>query len=331
MVTRLLQKTGLWIAVLVVSVWSLGVGASDFGMGAVWHAVLTPDMDRVADVIFWSVRLPRVLIGLAVGAALAGAGVILQAVTGNPLAEPGLLGVNSGAAFAIVIATVVTGSGLSMGASIWLGFAGSGGAAFCVFMLAGPERAGGRPLRLILAGVVVASFTSTVTMALLMLDLQALDAVRLWTAGSLKNRGLGDVLVVLPYLGLGLFLALLLRTQVTALSFGPDNARSFGQNTVRWRAVALGVATVLAGASVALAGPIGFVGLIVPHMVRLIRGGTSGDILPDSLLVGAALTVLADTVPRAVNGTDIPVGITLAVLGAPFFIWLARRPQAAAP
>lgn len=313
-VLLLLLSCGL----LVLTVWAMGVGASEISMSRVAQALWNPSGER-ADIVVLQVRLPRVLAGVTAGAALAVAGAIMQAMTGNPLAEPGLLGVNAGAAFAVVCALSfldITG----MSHLIWAAFTGAAGAAALVYALG----AGPNPVRLVLAGVVVTSFLGAVTMAILMLDVQALDTVRFWTAGSLKGRQLEDVASVLPYLLGSLVLALLFAGQFTAMSLGSTVARGLGQNLALWRGLAALVVVGLAGSAVTMAGPLGFVGLVVPHIVRMRTGAEYRRILPYCLIGGAVLTLASDTLPRALWGRDVPAGITLAFLGAPFFIWLAR-------
>lgn len=317
----------IWLLILcaglvLLSLWSLTAGSSDISLGRAMQALLAPGQDR-ADIIVQGVRLPRLIAALAAGAALAVAGAIMQAVTGNPLADPGLLGINSGAAFAVVAAISLTGTDAS-GALMWAAFAGAGAAAALVYALGAAGRSGPTPLKLVLAGVVVSTFLGAVTAAVLILDQMTMDVVRLWTAGSLKNRTMAQVTPVLPWLLLALLAALILRAQFTTLSLGADTARMLGQNPARWRAVAGLLVVALAGSAVAIAGPLGFVGLVVPHLARLCLGPDYRLILPFAAVGGAGLAALADTMPRAWWGTDVPLGISMALIGAPFFIWLAR-------
>ncbi|MEQ9243800.1 FecCD family ABC transporter permease [Roseovarius indicus] len=313
----------LAMALLVLAVWAMGVGASDIPMGRVAQALWAPGTER-ADIVVMQVRLPRVLAGVSAGAALAVAGAIMQAVTGNPLAEPGIMGVNAGAAFAVVCGLAFLGL-TAVSELIWMAFVGAGAAAVLVYGLGTAGRSGPTPLKLVLAGVVVTTFLGSVTTTILLFDAQTLDTVRFWTVGSLKGRQLGDVVAVLPYLAVALVAALVCGAQFTAMSLGADVARGLGQNAPVWRAIAALLVVGLAGSAVAIAGPVAFVGLVVPHIVRMCIGADYRRILPLCLLGGAALTLCADTLPRALSDRDIPVGITLAVLGAPFFIWLARR------
>lgn len=307
----------------LLALWSLTVGASDVGVADILSALTGPRGDR-SDIILHEVRLPRMLAAVAIGAALAVAGTIMQAVTGNPMADPGLLGVNAGAAFAVVLA-IALGGVSAAGALVWVAFAGAGAAAAVVYALGAAGRSGATPVKLILAGVVVGSFLTALTSSILIVDAQTFDVVRLWTAGSLKGRNLADVLRVLPYLAAAVTIALILRDQFNSMALGSEVASALGQSQALWRGIAALLVVGLAGSSVALAGPVGFVGLVVPHIVRLATGGDHRSLLPLSALVGAALTLLADTLPRALWGRDMPVGITLALVGAPVFIWLARR------
>ncbi|MDO5611870.1 MAG: iron ABC transporter permease [Paracoccus sp. (in: a-proteobacteria)] len=317
----------IWLVILcaglvLLSLWSLTAGASDISPGRAMQALWSPGNDR-ADIIVQGVRLPRLIAALAAGAALAVAGAIMQAVTGNPLADPGLLGINSGAAFAVVTAISLTGTDAG-GALMWAAFAGAGAAAALVYALGATGRSGPTPLKLVLAGVVVSTFLGAVTAAVLILDQMTLDVVRLWTAGSLRNRTMAQVMPVLPWLLLALLAALILRAQFTTLSLGAETARMLGQNPARWRAVAGLLVVALAGGAVAIAGPLGFVGLVVPHLARLCLGPDYRLILPFAAVGGAGLAALADTMPRALWGTDVPLGVSMALIGAPFFIWLAR-------
>ena len=312
----------LAILLAALAVWAMTVGASEISPGEVAHALWARAGGRV-DLVVAEVRLPRVLAGIAVGASLAAAGAIMQAVTRNPLADPGLLGVNAGAAFAVVIALAffdVT----AAGTLIWAAFAGAAAAALLVFSLGSAGRSGATPIKLVLAGVVVATFLGALTMSVLVLDAQTFDAVRLWTAGSLRGRQLSELLALLPYAAIALLAALSARAQFTLLSLGDDMARGLGQNLAIWRAVAAVLVVALAGSAVAIAGPLAFVGLAAPHLARLAVGADYRWVLPYAILCGAGLTLLADTLPRALLSRDVPVGVTLALIGAPLLVWLAR-------
>lgn len=310
------------LAVGLLAAWSLTVGSSDISPGRALQALLVAGDERT-DIVIRAVRLPRVVAALAAGAALAVAGAIMQAATANPLADPGLLGINAGAGFAVVVAISLAGIS-SAAALMWWAFAGAGLAAVAVHLLGAIGRSGLTPLKLVLAGVVISTFLGALTMTLLIMDQATMDVVRLWTAGSLRNRQMAQVLPVLPWLGLALVAALALRAQFTILSLGAETAQGLGQNPVLWRLVAALIVVGLAGGAVAIAGPLGFVGLVVPHLARLSVGPDYRLILPFAALGGAGLALLGDSLPRALLATDVPLGVTMALIGAPFFIWLAR-------
>lgn len=316
-----LAALGLGLA--LACLWSLRIGATPIPLGELAGALFAPEGGH-ADVVVRSVRLPRLLTGLIAGAALAAAGAIMQAATNNPLASPGILGVNAGAAFAVVMATLVA-PGASTGALVWWAFAGAGVAAVAVYAAASAGRGGATPVKLALAGAILSAFIGSLTAAALIFDTGSLDAVRAWTVGSVEGRTMASVAAVAPYAGLGLAAALVFSRQVTTLSLGPEVARQVGQRVGLWRALCAVCVVALAGSAVALAGPVAFVGLMVPHAARLSVGVDYGRILPVSALGGAALVVAADAALRAgLPGRDVPVGVGLAMLGAPVFIALAR-------
>ena len=271
-----------------------------------------------------AIRLPRVLAALLAGSALAVSGAIMQAVTNNPLASPGLLGINAGAAFAVVSVMTLFGTGIGE-VYVWFAFLGAGLAAVVVYALGSLGAVGHSPLGLVLAGAIVATFLTSLTSAILIFDQSTLDAVRFWTAGSVTGRTMAQAATVAPYILAGLVAALLLGRHLTTLSLGAEHARALGQNPAIWRGAAVAIVILLAGGAVALAGPIGFVGLVVPHIVRMGIGVDYRWVLPFSALGGALLVVLADTAGRLVFASQsFPVGVTIALLGAPFFLYLAR-------
>jgi iron complex transport system permease protein len=307
----------------VVSVWALTVGTTPMPAVKVLDALIHYDASRDHIVVVF-VRLPRVLAGLLVGASFAVAGAIMQAATANPLASPDLLGINAGAAFAIVMSIILLDT-QSSATHAWYAFGGAGVAAVAVYASASVGPGGATPLKLILAGAVFATFLTALTTAILIFDQGTLDQIRLWAAGSLAGRPLSASAAIAPYTVCGLAAALIFRRQVMTLSLGADVARTVGQNTLLWQALAAGMVVVLAGSAVALAGPIGFVGLVVPHAARLIVGSDYRWIIPFSALGGALLVVMADALARlALPAQSLPVGISMTLIGAPFFIYLAR-------
>ncbi|MER0239573.1 iron ABC transporter permease [Fulvimarina sp. MAC8] len=303
---------------------SITQGSSDIGIGKIYDAFFAFDGSR-DHLVIASIRVPRVLAGILAGAALASAGAVMQAMAHNPLASPDLLGINAGAAFSVVVALSILGI-VSQAALVWWAFFGAASAAATVYLFGASGWGNATPLKLVLAGAVLNAFLFSVTTAILVYDRNTLDAVRLWTAGSLVGRNMEDVSAVAPYIFTGLAAAILFSRQLTTMSMGMTMARSLGQSPAIWRCLAVVLVVLLAGGSVALAGPIGFVGLVMPHLVRMCVGGDYRWVVPFCAMGGALLVLLADTLGRTLFGNQaFPVGVTMALVGAPFFIWLARR------
>ncbi|WAC26644.1 FecCD family ABC transporter permease [Ancylobacter sp. SL191] len=324
--SRSLRGLGLALAVAalpVLALWALNTGNAAIPLDRLVAAVIGFDASR-EHLILWEVRLPRVLAGLLVGAQLAVAGAIMQAVTANPLASPGLLGINAGAAFAVVLAIALAGMD-GAGTLMWFAFLGAGMAAVTVYALGSAGRGGATPLKLALAGAVLTAFLASLTTVILLRDQTTLDNVRLWSIGSLSGRPMSAVLAIGPWGLAGLVGAMLARGPIMTLSLGSDLSRALGQSLGLWRAISAALVVLLAGAAVALAGPVGFVGLVVPHMARLLVGPDYRWIIAYSAPLGAGLVLLADTWLRWLSGVDIPVGVMLALVGGPVFIALVRR------
>jgi iron complex transport system permease protein len=314
----------------VIGLLSLRVGSVPLSTGDVVGAFTDFDGSN-PHLIVRTLRLPRTLIGIAVGAALAVAGVLLQGLTRNPLAAPEILGVNAGAAFGVVTALHVLG-GLSAAGYVWFAFAGALGALTVAHVIGSAGRGGATPVKLALAGVVVTALLSSWTSAVLVLDQRTLDEVRFWLAGSIAGRDLAPLVQVLPALLAGLVLAFALARQLDALSLGDEVARGLGQRTAAVRVGCTVAVVLLAGASVAVAGPVSFVGLAVPHLARAFVGARHRRVLPHSAVAGAALLVSADVIGRVVAPpAEVQVGIVTALLGAPFLVHLARRRAVVAP
>ena len=315
----LLLGLGLLLACLTLS---LTLGAADISVGTVFAALFHPD-GSLEQLIIRTVRLPRVLAGAVVGSALAVAGAIMQGLTRNPLASPSLLGVNAGASFAVVSAVLLLGSPPSTYALF--AFVGAAVAAVFVYALGSVGRGGATPLKLTLAGAVFTAFIGSFTTAILILSQSTLEQVRFWTAGSLAGREMPLLLGTTPYIFVGLVGAMFLGRQLTTLSLGDDVATGLGQNTAWLKVLAAGLVVLLAGGAVALAGPVGFVGLVAPHVVRFLVGVDYRWILPYSALLGGVLVTLADVGARLfIRPQELPVGVIMALVGAPFFVYLAR-------
>lgn len=278
-----------------------------------------------AHLIVRSLRLPRTLIGLGAGAALAVAGGVMQAVTRNALASPTILGVNAGASFAIVTAVFLLGV-VSPSMYVWFAFAGALATAVVVYLLGAVGREGPTPVKLALAGAVVTALLGSWISAILVFNQRTLDEVRFWLAGSLAGRDLGVFIQVLPFLIAGLVVSVALARQLNTISLGEDMAAALGQRTALVRGASAVVVVGLAGASVAAAGPIGFIGLAVPHVVRTLVGADYRWILAYCAVLGPVMLLASDILGRIVaRPSEVQVGIVTAIVGAPFLIHLVRR------
>lgn len=320
---RMLSLSALLCVLVIATMSAIAVGTATISWSSIAAAIFQFDGSR-DHLLVTTIRLPRVIAAVLAGSALAVAGAIMQAVTDNPLASPGLLGINAGAAFAVV--TVMSFFGAGVGDNyIWFSFLGAAAAAVIVYALGSLGTIGHSPVGLVLAGVIVGTFLTSLTTAVLIFDQSTLDAVRLWTAGSVTGRTIAQARTVAPFIVVALVAALLLSRHLTTLSLGADASRSLGQNPLVWRGVSVAIVILLAGGAVALAGPIGFVGLVVPHIVRMCVGVDYRWVIPFAALGGALLVVVADTVGRLIFGSQsFPVGVTIALVGAPFFLYLAR-------
>ncbi|NUW45344.1 FecCD family ABC transporter permease [Nonomuraea rhodomycinica] len=323
---RGLVLAALLAAVCVAVVLSVTIGSKAVPLADAWRA-LTEPTGTENDIVIRSLRVPRTALGVLAGLALGVAGALMQGHTRNPLADPGLLGVTQGAAFAMVASIILLGA-QSLLAYIWFGLAGALVASVCVFALGMVGGRGGpTPVTLALAGTAVSAFLYALTSAIVLLDEQAMDVFRFWQAGSVAGRGPDVVWQVLPFILVGLVLALVNAPGLNALSLGEDVARSLGQNIALTRSVGVTAVTLLTGAAVASCGSLAFVGLVVPHLARPLSGTDHRWLLPYSGLIGAALLLVSDVIGRVVAPSpgELEVGVVLALIGAPFFVALVRR------
>jgi iron complex transport system permease protein len=309
----------LWLSFIASITW----GAADISLEEIYRAFTAFDGSN-HHLIIRTVRLPRSLIAMLVGTALAVAGAIMQGLTLNPLASPSILGVNAGAALAVVLGTFVLGN-VSLNVYTWFAFAGAAISAIAVYFLGSLGRGGLTPFNLTIAGAALTAFISSVTSGILIVSQRTLEEIRFWLAGSVAGRDLNLFWQVLPYICIGLVLGLALSKQITILSLGEDTARSLGQSTALIKILAAISIILLAGSSVAIAGPIGFVGLIVPHLVRFFVGIDYRWILPYSAILGAIVVLIADLCGRlAIQPLELPVGLMMPLIGAPCFIYLIK-------
>lgn len=314
--------TGL--AVLgVVCLLSLRIGSVGISTGQTIEAFTAFDGSN-EHLIVRTLRLPRTLIGLGVGAALAVAGVAMQAITRNPLASPTILGINAGASFAIVTAVFLLGV-VSPTMYVWFAFAGALAVAVVVYLIASVGRGGATPVKLALAGAVMTALLGSWISTVLVFNERTLDEVRYWLAGSIAGRDLTIFVQVLPFLAGGAIVCLVLANQFNTIALGEQVAAGLGQRTGLIRAVTTVAVVLLAGASVAAAGPIAFVGLAVPHAVRTVVGPDHRWLLPTAAVGGAILLIGADVLGRILlRPSEIQVGIVTAFVGAPVLVHLVR-------
>jgi len=316
-------------ALVLVSAASLAVGARQLSLGTVVAALTGFDPGN-GDHAVVQARVPRTVLGLLAGGALGLAGAAMQGVARNPLADPGILGVNAGAALAVVAGIHLAGV-TSLTGYLWLAFAGAAAAAVVVYLIAAAGRGGATPVKLALAGAALSAALFSLMNVILISSQDTLDRFRFWQVGGLAGRDWSVVLAGLPFLVAGAVLVVVAGRALNGLALGDDVARGLGQRVGLTRGVtALGV-VLLCGAATALAGPIGFVGLVVPHAVRLLSGPDYRWILPLSLVLGPCLLLLADVAGRVVLlPGEVPAGIMTALVGAPAFVWLVRRSKGAA-
>ncbi|MGK9252583.1 FecCD family ABC transporter permease [Paenibacillus humicus] len=274
--------------------------------------------------IIRTARVPRALIAASVGACLAVAGALMQVIARNPIASPSTFGVNSGAAFFAVIGAGLLGFE-SMQAQTWMALAGAGISGLIVFVMGSMGKDGMTPVKITLAGASIAAFFASVTQGYMLTSGKMFDQVLVWLVGSVAGREMNALTAVLPYMGIGMLLALVLSRHLNVLAMGDDIAQGLGQSTARMKGAAALSIILLAGASVAAAGPVAFVGIIVPHVARRIAGSDYRWMIPYCAVLGALLLVTADLGSRYIAmPKEVPVGVMTAVIGVPFFVYIAR-------
>ncbi|MEJ7634869.1 iron chelate uptake ABC transporter family permease subunit [Aeromicrobium sp.] len=309
---------------LVVCFASVTLGSRGVGVSTIWKAFTDFDPASASETVVRQMRVPRTLIGVFAGAALGLSGAILQGVTRNPLADPGIMGINAGAAAFIVFGIMVLGA-QSVSVYIWLAFAGAGAATVAVYGIASFGREGATPVKLALAGAAVTAVLMSVASAIVMTNVDALNELRFWQVGSLAGRYLPVFWQTAPFILVGLVVALGAGRALNGLALGEDLAVALGQKVRLTRIVLFVTVAVLCGAATAACGPIAFVGLVVPHLARLICGPDYRWILPYSLLLTPIVLLTADILGRVVvSPGELQVGVVLGVLGAPAFIALVR-------
>lgn len=321
---RSASRLMIFIIALILFIFGLGlnlsVGASDIGIIDALKYLFVWDGSK-EQLIISTLRLPRTLIGVFVGASLAVAGALMQAMTRNPLASPQIFGVNAGASLFVVASIVILPA--SAYSSVVFAFAGAAAGGAIVYMIA--SSGGMTPVKLALSGMAVHLFLSSMTQAVIILNESGED-VLYWMTGAIDGSNWQDVLTIAPFSVIGIGLALMFSGSVSVLGLGDETAKGLGQNMNGIRILISFIILILSGASVAVAGPIGFVGLLVPHIVRKVAGENYKYVLPFSALFGAILLVYADVLARWIAFPyESPVGIVTAIIGTPFFLYLARK------
>ena len=308
----------------IVTVLSVMVGSRDLPLSTVWDALTGADTGRDAQVVT-TLRIPRTVMGLLVGAALGVAGALIQAVTRNPLADPGILGVNAGSAFAVAMGVGLLGVTAPSG-YVWFAFGGALVTTVVVYLVGSIGRGSVSPAQLTLAGVALGAVLSGITSALLLADQETFSVIRAWEAGSFADRGGEVISATAPFLVVGLVIALALGPALNAVALGDDLAHALCAKVLRTRVLSLLAITLLAGSATAMAGPVAFVGLMIPHIARWIVGPDQRWIIAYSVLLAPVLTVAADVLGRVILPTgEMQVGIVTAFLGAPVLVLLVRR------
>ncbi len=321
------RLTGLLVVALVVIV-LCGLSLA-FGSRAVtfddFIAVLAGHNDTVSQAAIIT-RLPRTVLALLVGAALAVAGATMQAITRNPVADPGILGVTNGAALSVVVGLAFFGVTAPLG-QMAFAVVGAALAAVFVYTVGSLGRGGATPLKLALAGAATSAAFASLVSAVMLPRIDLLQSFQSWQVGGVGGADWSRIALTAPALALGALICFATARGMNSLALGDDMAAGLGENVARTRIIAAVGAVVLTGAATAIAGPIGFVGLVIPHVCRMLVGTDHRWLLPFSALAGAGLLVAADIIGRVASPTaqEIQVGIVTAIIGAPFFIWIVRR------
>ena len=315
---------GCLVVLGIVVVESLVWGARDIPLATVWDALRAPMAGDNDHLVVQDLRVPRTLVGLVGGAALGVAGALMQGVTRNPIADPGLLGVNAGASLLVVAAIAFLGV-TSVGGYVWFAFAGAAVAAVVVYGASSMGWDGVTPVKLALVGAAFTAVATSLVTLVLLTDLRALDEFRFWQVGSLLSRSPSLVLTLVPFVAALLLLALVASPMLNLMALGDDVARGLGQSLVLGRGLCMVAVVLLCGSATALVGPIAFVGLVVPHVVRFLLGPDYRWIVPLSAVLGPALLLAADVVGRLVaRPSELEAGLVVAVVGAPVLVLLVR-------
>ena len=312
------------ILLLIIAIFSISFGAKQIAFSKVIDVILGKDVDSLEATIIQQ-RIPRTVFGILAGGALGISGALMQSITRNPIADPSILGVNTGASLFVVAGIAF----LNITAAyqyIWLAIIGAGLTAFFVYAVASIGKDGATPLKLALSGAAVSIVLGSLVSTIMLPDNRVLQAFRFWQVGSIGSATWDNISLISPFLIIGFIISMFISGYLNNLALGDEAATALGTNVVITRSVGALASVLLCGATTALAGPIGFVGLIIPHLVRLIYGSEMGKILPLSFLGSGILLLLSDVIGRIIGSPgETEVGIITAVLGAPVFIFAIRK------
>ena len=309
----------------IAALMSISLGKIHMPLSTVWDAIFHYDASITNHIVVRTSRFTRTIVAIIIGASLAIAGTLMQALTRNPMAAPDLFGVNAGALFFIVFSATFF-SIESLTSYMWMGLLGATVAGGFVYILGSVGGDGLAPIRLVLAGAAISALFISFTQGMLVLDEQRMQSVLFWLTGSVAGRDLEMVLPVLPFIVIATLIALMMAKPLNILMSGEDVARNLGQNTFIVKLLAGVIIVFLAGGSVAIAGSIGFIGLIVPHIAKGIAGSNYQWVIPLSCLFGATLLLFADVAARLIIAPqEMPIGVMTALIGTPFFIYIARK------
>ncbi|MGW1143978.1 FecCD family ABC transporter permease [Streptomyces sp. NPDC002454] len=325
---RLLGLVALTCLLACVLALSVSFGTNPLPLRDVWRNVFRPDGSEAASIV-WTLRVPRTLVGIVAGIAFGVAGALIQAITRNPLADPGILGVNAGAGFAITIGVGLFGvSGVT--GYVWFSFLGAVLATAAVYAIGSAGRGAASPVTLVLAGVALAAVLTAFSTFVMLMDEETFRAFRNWGLGSLARTSIADTLSVLPFVLVGLVIACCLGGALNAVALGDDQAASLGAGVTRTRVAGIAAVTLLAGGATALTGGIAFIGLMVPHVVRWFTGPDQRWIIAYTVLASPTVVLVADVTGRLVaRPGEIEAGVLTALIGGPVLIALVRRRKAA--
>ena len=329
--TGTVRLVGLLVSIVLLAAAiaaSIAIGSRDIALDVIWQTLFGGGTGSTDSIVVLDSRLPRTFIAIVAGLSLAVAGALTQAVTRNPLADPGILGVTSGSAFAVAIAVGVLGVTTVQG-YLWFAFGGALVATVVVYVIGSIGREGSSPVRLTLTGVALGAVLSGIVSAMLLADPEGFQAMRAWESGSLEGRTWAGFVPVVPFVAVGLVLAFVISRSLNAIALGDDLAASLGARVRLTRTLAIVAVSLLAGGATAIAGPVAFVGLMIPHVARWMVGPDQRWIVAYSIVLGPILLLVADVIGRVVlRPGELPAGIVTACIGGPVLIALVRRQRA---